>query len=95
MANIIVLAGQTAIESVGNAGMAMAFCGGRVDAKDANGSNSLAPCVYFPAVVSVRDDMQVKGLIAPEGVALAGRGSLSNQFYKDLNKTRQSLQKEV
>jgi catalase-peroxidase len=84
MADIIVLAGQTAIESVGNPGTAMAFCGGRVDAEDANGSDSLAPRVYFPAVVSVRDDMQVKGLTAREGVALAGRDSLSNQFYKDL-----------
>jgi catalase-peroxidase len=87
MADIIVLAGQTSIESVGNGEMVMSFCGGRVDAEDASGSDSLAPRIYrySPAVVSVRDDMQVKGLTAREGVALAGRDSLSSQFYVDLN----------
>jgi catalase-peroxidase len=89
MADIIVLAAQTAIESPGHhARMAMAFCGGRVDAEDANGSDMLAPRKYFPTVVSVRDDMQVKGLTAREGVALAGRDSLSNKFFKDLEKSK-------
>jgi catalase (peroxidase I) len=84
-ADIIVLAGQTAVESAG--GQAQAFCGGRVDAEDGSGSEGLAPRVYEPPVVSIRDDMQVKGLSAREGVALAGRGfgsTFSNQFYKDL-----------
>jgi catalase (peroxidase I) len=84
-ADIIVLAGQTAIESAG--GMAQPFCGGRVDAEDGLGSEGLAPRVYDPPVVSIRDDMEVKGLSAREGVALAGRvfgASFSNQFYKDL-----------
>jgi len=84
-ADIIVLAGQTAIESAG--GEAQPFCGGRVDAEDGSGSEGLAPRVYSPAVVSIRDDMAVKGLSAREGVALAGRtfgSAFSNQFYKDL-----------
>jgi catalase (peroxidase I) len=84
-ADIIVLAGQTAIESAG--GMTQPFCGGRVDAEDGSGSEGLAPRVYTPPVVSIRDDMQVKGLSAREGVALAGRffgPTFSNQFYKDL-----------
>lgn len=84
-ADIIVLAGQTAIESAG--GEAQPFCGGRVDAEDGSGSEGLGPRVYDPPVVSIRDDMEVKGLSAREGVALAGRGfgaTFSNQFYKDL-----------
>jgi len=84
-ADIIVLAGQTAIESAG--GEAQPFCGGRVDADDGSGSENLEPRVYDPPVISIRDDMQVKGLSAREGVALAGRPTgptLTNQFYKDL-----------
>ena len=84
-ADIIVLAGQTAIESAG--GNAQPFCGGRVDADDGSGSEGLAPRVYNSSVVSIRDDMQVKGLSAREGVALAGRptgATFTNQFYKDL-----------
>ena len=84
-ADIIVLAGQTAVESAG--GKAQPFCGGRVDAEDGLGSEELAPRVYTPPVVSIRDDMQVKGLSAREGVALAGRffgPTFSNQFYQDL-----------
>lgn len=66
----------------------MDFCGGRVDADNADHSGILAPRTYSPAVVSIRDDMQVKGLTAREGVALAGRptsdGDFTNKFYKDL-----------
>ncbi len=84
-ADIIVLAGQTAIESAG--GAVQPFCGGRVDAEDGSGSTNLEPRVYDPPVVSIRDDMEVKGLSAREGVALAGRkfgSSFSNKFYQDL-----------
>jgi catalase (peroxidase I) len=84
-ADLIVLAGQTAIEAAG--GEAMAFCGGRVDAKDGTGSEILAPRYYTPPVVSVRDDMQVKGLTPEEGVALYARpteGAPMNQFFIDL-----------
>ena len=65
----------------------MAFCGGRVDATDGAGSEMLAPRVYEPAVVSVRDDMQVKGLTEEEGVALFARSvsnTVSNQYFIDL-----------
>jgi len=86
MSDLIVLAGQAAIEHAG--GKKMKFCGGRVDATDAAGSEILAPRKYPDAVVSIRDDMQVKGLSAREGVALAGRptaaGDFTNQFFKDL-----------
>eukprot|EP00957_Ditylum_brightwellii_P196550 14975988-Ditylum_brightwellii.AAC.1 len=85
-ADLIVLAGQTAIEAAG--GLAMAFCGGRVDAASGEGSDTLAPRVYQPAVVSVKDDIEVKGLSVVEGVALFGRpktsATLSNQFFIDL-----------
>jgi catalase-peroxidase len=82
MSDIIVLAGQAAIE--GSGGNSMAFCGGRVDATDAADSEILAPRTYEITLVSIRDDMQVKGLSARQGVALAGRSTLSNQFYKYL-----------
>ena len=86
MSDIIVLAGQSAIENAG--GEVIDFCGGRVDAIDATVSEILAPRTYSPDVVSIRDDMQVKGLTAREGVALAGRPTASvgftNNFYKDL-----------
>ena len=65
----------------------MDFCGGRVDASDGAGSEILAPRVYTPAVISVKDDMEVKGLTYEEGVALYAMpsgGTLSNQYFKDL-----------
>lgn len=68
----------------------MAFCGGRVDAEDGSGSENLESRVYFPASLTVQDDMVVKGLPKPEGVALfatpmvAGSSKLSNQYFVDL-----------
>jgi catalase-peroxidase len=82
-ADLIVLAGQTAIEA-NNSNLKLMFCGGRVDASDAAGTSILAPRTYIPALVSVRDDFQVKGLTPEQGVALAARGSLSNQYFQDL-----------
>jgi catalase-peroxidase len=97
-ADLIVLAGQTALESAGD--IRLSFCGGRVDAPDGAGSQDLAPRYYTPAVVSIRDDMAVKGLSSEEGVALfampsaedsmiaIGRSvphnALSNQYFIDL-----------
>jgi hypothetical protein len=84
-ADLIVLAGLTALHLAG--ANHLPFCGGRVDAKDGSGSEGLAPRFYEPAVVSIRDDMQVKGLTARQGVALAARptgSTLSNQFFIDL-----------
>jgi len=84
-ADLIVLAGQAAVESAG--GKYMPFCGGRSDAIDGSGSEKLQPRAYTPAIVSIRDDMIVKGLSANAGVALAARpvsGELSNHFFIDL-----------
>ena len=88
MADIIVLAGLAAVEMAG--GNEMKFCGGRVDAEDGDGvPDHLAPRIYDPMVLSVRDWIQVAGLTPDEGVALMARpkGSsmtLSNQFFLDL-----------
>ncbi|CAB9513450.1 Catalase-peroxidase [Seminavis robusta] len=84
-ADLIVLAGHTAIEAAG--GKMMPFCGGRVDAIDGSGSVDLAPRYYTPAVVSIRDDMQVKGLSPQEGVALFAKPAVDaplNQFFVGL-----------
>jgi hypothetical protein len=88
-ADLIVLAGQTAVEAAG--GTAMQFCAGRTDAFDAAGSAKLEPRYYVPAVISIRDNMQVKGLKPQEGVALCARpsadGTLSNKYFEDLKAT--------
>jgi Peroxidase len=79
------LAGQTAIEGAG--GKRQYFCSGRVDATDGTGSEGLAPRVYEPPLVSVIDDMQVKGLTTKEAIALMVRPtgkSLTNKFFKDM-----------
>jgi catalase (peroxidase I) len=94
--DLIVLAGQTAIESAG--GNAMKFCGGRVDVTDSQAeeqSRILAPREYSPLSLSIRDDMHVKGLTAREGVALAGRSALSKQFYVDLSATSSSTATDI
>lgn len=85
-ADLIVLAGNVALEEAGIG--ALPFCGGRVDADNANGSAVLAPR-FFPdvPVLSVEDDIIVKGLSMSQGVALfaAPKGrSLSNQYFIDL-----------
>lgn len=85
--DLIVLAGQTAIEAAG--GERLAFCGGRVDADNADGSDILAPRTYAVGLITIRDDMQVKGLSQGEGVALFaapkdGSTILSNQYFVDL-----------
>jgi catalase-peroxidase len=86
-ADLIVLAGQTALEAAGLP--AVDFCGGRVDAEDAGGSNVLAPRVYATGYLTITDDWAVKGLSTREGVALRaapkpGSQTLSNQFFVDL-----------
>lgn len=84
-ADLIVLAGQTAVEAA--AGDAMDYCDGRVDADDAVGSDILAPRVYSPAVVSIEDDMTVKSLTFEQGVSLFARpvnGDLSSQYFISL-----------
>ena len=82
ISDIIVLAGQTALENEGL--KAMKFCGGRVDAEDAHGSEILAPRVYDIPLITITDDMAVKGLARKAGVALTARHTLSNRFFKEL-----------
>uniref|UniRef100_K3X7P5 Plant heme peroxidase family profile domain-containing protein n=1 Tax=Globisporangium ultimum (strain ATCC 200006 / CBS 805.95 / DAOM BR144) TaxID=431595 RepID=K3X7P5_GLOUD len=72
MADLIVLAGQVALEEAGAA--KMDFTGGRVDAVDGSNSDHLAPRTYYKsASIAVRDNMKVMGLTAFDTVALAGR----------------------
>jgi catalase-peroxidase len=79
-ADLIVLAGQSAVEAAG--GTAMQFCPGRTDALDATGSAKLEPRYYEPAVISIRDNMQVKGLKPQEGVALFARPGADGTCWK-------------
>jgi catalase-peroxidase len=74
MSDLIVLAGNVGLEMAGGDGMT--FCGGRVDAADAAFSENLEPRDYVSsATVGVRDDFEVMGLTAKQGVALYGRPS--------------------
>ena len=88
-ADLIVLAGQVALEDAGS--KSMSFCGGRVDAESASIRDHLKPIVYdsrLSAAVVIKDSMVVKGLTFRQGVGLAGipTGSddLSNKFFVDL-----------
>lgn len=87
-ADLIVLAGQTAIEAAG--GNPMAFCGGRVDAENGDASVGLEPVVYNNNLVTTAVyDIAQKGFSMEEGVALYatpadGSTELSNQYFIDL-----------
>ena len=72
LADVIVLAGNTAIEAV--RGNTMELCGGRVDAVDAEFTADLGPRDFVKsATILLRDDISLKGLTLQEGVALFGR----------------------
>lgn len=72
IADMIVLAGNAALEKMG--GKSMAFCGGRVDAADAAFTNDLAPRDFIISNVGqVNDDIELKGLSLQQGVAMYGR----------------------
>lgn len=72
MADLIVLAGEVALEDAGADNVD--FIGGRVDATDGSGVEHLAPRDYYKsALVAVRDNMKVMGLSKYDAVALAGR----------------------
>lgn len=71
-ADLIVLAGEVALEEAGAGDIA--FTGGRVDAVDGSGVEHLAPRTYYPsAAVAVLDSIKVSGLSKEDTVALAGR----------------------
>ena len=71
-ADLIVLAGQTALEDAG--GVRMKFCGGRVDGTNADFTESLAPRDFIEdPVARVRDAIELQGLNLQKGIALFGR----------------------
>jgi Peroxidase len=87
-ADLIVLAGITALEDQTD-GLGLPFCGGYVDAADGAASTFLAPRLYPTAanpdyVLSLLDDIQVKGLTKAEGVVLACRGNVGSQYFAAL-----------
>jgi catalase-peroxidase len=81
--DLIVLAGLTALEKE-NSSLELPFCGGRVDTDKASISKDLSPRIYKDALVTILDDLLVKGLTKAEGVALASRKSVGTQYYKNL-----------
>ena len=89
LADIIVLAGQVALEDAG--GNAMAFCGGRTDADDISGRDHIKPVIYdsrLSAAEKAKDAMSILGLTTRQGVALAGLPSgtdeLDNSYFIEL-----------
>lgn len=89
LADIIVLAGQVALEDAG--GNAMDFCGGRTDAEDPSSRDDLKPVVYdsrLSAAVKAKDAMSIQGLTLSQGVALAGRPTgtdeADNSYFVEL-----------
>jgi catalase (peroxidase I) len=85
-ADLIVLAGQIAVEAAG--GKTMTFCGGRVDTADGAGNQGLEPRIYTNPFISIQDDFEVKGLTDEEGVAITAAlkmgKTFTNQFFVSL-----------
>ncbi|EGZ25969.1 heme peroxidase [Phytophthora sojae] len=71
-ADLIVLAGQVALEDAGSS--KIDFLGGRTDATNGDGSDILAPREYYNSTVTaVRDNIKILGVSPEEAVALAAR----------------------
>ncbi|ETL82749.1 hypothetical protein L917_17138, partial [Phytophthora nicotianae] len=71
-ADLIVLAGQVALEDAGK--VKIDFLGGRTDAQNGDGDDILAPREYYnSSVTAVRDNIKILGVSPEEAVALAAR----------------------
>ncbi len=72
IADLIVLAGQLALQNAGN--LSFPFTGGRGDALDGGITAKLAPRTYYnDSIVESRDNMKIMGFPSHLWVALAGR----------------------
>jgi len=74
-ADLIVLAGNTAIERAG--GRRMAFCGGRTDALDGEGSTDLKPKItgdFYDSLAQLKEFIKVMGLTLREFTVLNAGG---------------------
>ncbi|KAG6612848.1 Catalase/peroxidase HPI [Phytophthora cinnamomi] len=105
-ADLIVLAGQVALEDAGSP--KIDFLGGRTDATNGDGSDLLAPREYYNSTLTaVRDNIKILGVSTEEAVALAARprsaaqqktlgysGSYSNNSNKLSNEYFQVLLNE-
>ncbi|EGZ25995.1 heme peroxidase [Phytophthora sojae] len=77
-ADLIVLAGQVALEDAGSE--KVDFLGGRTDAESGDGSEMYAPRDYYTsALIAVRDSIKIMGVSEEEAVALAGRPRSAEQ----------------
>jgi hypothetical protein len=71
-ADLIVIAGTTALDDASPDDIEFGICGGRSDALDGEGTAKLAPRSYVNASVALKDNAKVMGLTPREYVALAG-----------------------
>ncbi|KAG7378333.1 hypothetical protein PHYPSEUDO_010241 [Phytophthora pseudosyringae] len=77
-ADLIVLAGQVALEDAGS--VKIDFLGGRTDAENGDGDDILAPREYYNSTLTgVRDNIKILGVSPEEAVALAGRPRSAEQ----------------
>ncbi|KAE9300953.1 Catalase-peroxidase [Phytophthora fragariae] len=77
-ADLIVLAGQVALEDAGSE--KIDFLAGRTDAENGDGSEMFAPREYYSsALIAVRDGIKILGVSEEEAVALAGRPRSAEQ----------------
>lgn len=82
-ADLIILAGSTAIEEAG--GRKMTFCGGRTDAEDGSGSTFLEPKINGETkeLLLLRESIKGKGLSLREMAVLNGGGHTLGKMHAD------------